>query len=35
MQGVQFVEKMETAFLFLPILIQALIKQDWEHFDIF
>jgi hypothetical protein len=28
MQGIQFVEKMETAVLFLPILLQALIKQD-------
>jgi len=34
-QGIQFVEKMETAVLFLPILLQALIKQYWEHFDIF
>lgn len=35
MQGIQCVEKMETAVLLLPILLQALIKQDREHFDIF
>jgi len=28
MQGIQFVEKMETTVLFLPILLPALIKQD-------
>jgi hypothetical protein len=35
MQGIQFVEKMETTVLFFPILLPKLIKQDWEPFAFF